>query len=52
MHAFLCEIKNGVPEAKNSQEVRWVSIDELQDFPFPKANRRLTEKLMNLDEIT
>lgn len=50
MHAFLCEIENGVPEAKDSQEVRWVSIDELEHFPFPKANRRLTEKLMDWDK--
>lgn len=50
LHAFLCELEDGIPVPKESQEVRWVSIDELVDFPFPKANRRLTEKLINMSE--
>ncbi|GAA5523036.1 adenine DNA glycosylase [Fodinibius salicampi] len=49
MHAYLCEIQKGTPKPKSSQEVRWISIDELDDYPFPKANRKLTEKLMNLN---
>lgn len=48
MHAFLCKLVEGTPKAKNSQRVKWISIDELEDYPFPKANRRLTEKLMKL----
>lgn len=48
MHAYLCELQNGVPKPQSSQEIRWISIEELADIPFPKANRRLTEKLMNL----
>lgn len=50
MHAYLCELENGDPEPKTSQEIRWISIEELADHPFPKANRKLTEKLMNLDK--
>jgi A/G-specific adenine glycosylase len=48
MHAYLCELESGTPEPKNSQEIRWIDIRELEDYPFPKANRKLTEKLMNL----
>ncbi|MDR8393189.1 A/G-specific adenine glycosylase [Aliifodinibius sp. S!AR15-10] len=48
MHAFLCELQDGTPEPNSSQQVKWISIDELEDYPFPKANRRLTEKLMKL----
>lgn len=48
LHAFLCELKNGKPSPNNSQKVRWVSIKELKNYPFPKANRRLTNKLLNL----
>lgn len=51
IHAYLCRLENGIPKPKDSQEVRWVSIDELEDFPFPKANRRLTEKLMKLMKL-
>ncbi|NGP88287.1 A/G-specific adenine glycosylase [Aliifodinibius halophilus] len=50
MHAYLCELENGTPSPNTSQEVRWISIDELEDYPFPKANRKLTKKLMNIDK--
>lgn len=50
MHAYLCDLESGIPKPNSSQEVRWISIDELEDYPFPKANRKLTEKLMNLNK--
>ncbi len=50
LHAFLCELIEGEPKANASRQIKWVSINELGDYPFPKANRRLTEKLMN-DEL-
>lgn len=50
LHAFLCELKNGTPTPNSSQEVRWVSLDELNNYPFPKANRKLTEKLLSLSK--
>ncbi|WP_249066980.1 A/G-specific adenine glycosylase [Halalkalibaculum roseum] len=46
LHAYLCELKNGDPHPKTSQQLKWVSISELDRYPFPKANRKLTEKLM------
>lgn len=46
LHAYLCELKNGDPQPKTSQQLKWVSISELDRYPFPKANRKLTEKLM------
>jgi A/G-specific adenine glycosylase len=47
LHASICRLVEGTPKPKTSQEFRWVAIPKLTDFPFPKANRRLTEKLMN-----
>ncbi len=47
LHAYLCELKNGEPRARSSQRIRWVPINELEEYPFPKANRKLTQKLMN-----
>ncbi len=46
LHAYLCELKNGTPEPKTSQQLKWVSVSDLEHYPFPKANRKLTEKLM------
>lgn len=46
MHAFLCKLVSGEPTPNCSQEIRWVEISELENYPFPKANKRLTEKLI------
>lgn len=47
MHAYNCTLISGKPSPKSSQEVRWVDILELEQFPFPKANKQLTEKLIS-----
>ncbi|MBN2732132.1 MAG: (deoxy)nucleoside triphosphate pyrophosphohydrolase, partial [Balneolaceae bacterium] len=49
LHAYICKIEKGTPQPKTSQQIRWISIDELDQVPFPKANRRLTNKLMSND---
>ncbi len=46
LHAYLCTLISGTPKAKSSQEVKWVSKSELVEYPFPKANKQLTEKLI------
>ncbi|MEX0779951.1 MAG: A/G-specific adenine glycosylase [Balneolales bacterium] len=46
MHAYFCTIKSGSPKPKTSDEIRWLKINELPDYPFPKANRKLTEVLV------
>jgi A/G-specific adenine glycosylase len=47
LHAYICVLVQGDPKPKTSQELQWVAIDQLDQFPFPKANRRLTNKLMS-----
>lgn len=44
--AWLCKIESGIPAPRASQQIRWVSVSELTDYPFPKANRVLTQKLL------
>lgn len=46
LHAFLCAHTGGTPEPRSSSELRWVSPKQLAKFPFPRANRRLTEALL------
>lgn len=45
LHAFRCRIETGSPEAREDQPFRWVNLDELDDYAFPRANRRLIEEL-------
>lgn len=45
LHAYLCKLISGKPEPRSSQEIRWVKISELEQYPFPKANKKLTERL-------
>ncbi len=47
LHAYICTLVDGTPKPKTSQQVKWVSVQQLDQFPFPKANRRLTDKLMS-----
>ncbi len=49
LHAFICKLVDGEAGARESQEVRWVPINQLDQYPFPKANRELTRKLMKSD---
>lgn len=49
MHAFWCRIKNGDPNPKSSQKIKWVSLDHIDEFPFPKANKTLIEGLKKLE---
>ena len=48
LHAYICRLvdQNADPSPKSSQQIRWVAPGELEEYPFPKANRRLTEKLV------
>lgn len=46
MHAFKCVLLDGIPQAKSSQQIKWVSKSDLELYPFPKANKILTEKLI------
>ncbi|PSQ97997.1 MAG: A/G-specific adenine glycosylase [Bacteroidetes bacterium SW_9_63_38] len=45
LRAFRCHIESGTPEAREDQPFTWVGLDELDDYAFPRANRRLIEEL-------
>jgi len=46
LHSYICRMVDGTPKSIDNAEIRWVDIQELADFPFPKANRRITQALM------
>lgn len=45
LYPFICKITGGTPKPKSSDELRWVSRDELHKLPFPKANIKIFEQL-------
>jgi A/G-specific adenine glycosylase len=45
LHAFRCRIESGTPEAREDQPFKWVGLNELDEYAFPRANRRLIEEL-------
>lgn len=47
LHAYFCQILRGDPKPAASRQLEWVYRDQLTDYPFPKANRRLTHALMS-----
>lgn len=45
LHAFDCHASPGRARPLAADAVRWIPFDQLADFPFPRANRRLLEIL-------
>ena len=37
----------GEPQAKQSQEIKWVEISHLNQYPFPDANYKILQMLQN-----
>lgn len=50
LHPFLCRTTSGKPQARASQQIRWVTLDELSRLTFPSANQPLLETLKSLFE--
>lgn len=46
LHPFTCAIDDSSEEPSSSQPIKWVARDELADYAFPRANRRLIESLL------
>ncbi|MEL6703425.1 MAG: A/G-specific adenine glycosylase [Bacteroidota bacterium] len=45
LHAFRCRLIRGTPEGREGQPLQWVAVSSLDDYAFPRANRRLIETL-------
>ncbi len=46
LSAFHCEYIAGEAQPLSADEVRWVLPDELKDYPFPTANKKVIERLV------
>jgi A/G-specific adenine glycosylase len=46
LHAFLCQLSDGsLPRAVQVQDLRWVKLEELADYPMGKIDRQIARKL-------
>jgi A/G-specific adenine glycosylase len=45
IYAFHCRYISGKAQPHTSQAIRWVTLDELDDYAFPKANKEIIAKL-------
>ncbi len=48
LHAFLCELEEGEPEAVEASEIKWVNIDDLTNYPMGKVDRQISHRLEKL----
>ncbi len=48
MPLFVCRVWQGVPEAREGQEIRWLRPRELAEVPMPPADRPLVAMLRDL----
>lgn len=47
LQVYNCQHLNGKPQTLECQEIRWVTLDEIDQFPFPKANEKIIAALRN-----
>jgi A/G-specific adenine glycosylase len=46
LHAFHCRYVRGKASPKTSQKIRWVKLIDLDEYAFPKANKKIIEDLL------
>ncbi|MFN9176779.1 MAG: A/G-specific adenine glycosylase [Synechocystis sp.] len=45
LQVYLCQYLSGEPQAIACEEVRWVTLQEMEQYPFPKANSKIIAAL-------
>ena len=45
LHAFRCSIATGTPRSTAGLPVRWVAVGDLGAYAFPRANRRILDRI-------
>jgi A/G-specific adenine glycosylase len=45
LQVYNCRYLSGEPKAIECEEIRWVSLEEIEKYPFPKANIQIIEAL-------
>ena len=45
LNVFNCKHLSGDPKPLESDEVKWVTLDEIDQYPFPKANSQIIDAI-------
>jgi A/G-specific adenine glycosylase len=45
LHVHYCRHLSGEPQTLECDEIRWVTLDEIDQYPFPKANTKIIAAL-------
>ena len=45
LNVFNCKHLSGEPQPLESDEVKWVTLDEIDEYPFPRANSQIIEAM-------
>ncbi len=45
LHAFACQLLGGQPRALGAADWRWVTLEEIETFPFPRTDLKIIEAL-------
>jgi 8-oxo-dGTP diphosphatase len=48
LHPFLCQAQNAEAQARESRQIAWVALGELENYAFPEANGPLLAHLLAL----
>ncbi len=51
LHAYWCNYQKGTPKALSAEVLKWVSLDTLDDYPFPSANKKLFALIKNHEKL-
>ncbi|MCE5208110.1 MAG: A/G-specific adenine glycosylase [Chloroflexi bacterium] len=48
LHAFLCRLEKGEPQAFEASEIRWVRPEDLASLPMGKLDRQISRRILSL----
>lgn len=48
LHAFRCRLSAGEPAPLQASELRWVTLNQLRQYPMGKIDRRIAEDITNI----
>ncbi|MEA5534583.1 8-oxo-dGTP diphosphatase MutT [Crocosphaera sp. XPORK-15E] len=49
LFVHICRYLSGEPTPIECEEIRWVTLDEIDNFPFPEANTKIIERLKEIN---